>query len=163
MFSLQWTSWEAPRIGESQIHFLGSLRGGVFTCLGSTISSFLWKSWEKVTLFQTTRRRGGISPFPHQDTLLRRGPAQNTRRLGSTLTPVRSAPDSVCDLLGTCPCYQGIQYLSEIPHLWETELNSQESVQTDEIFRWKILQNCELLYLIIELLRVCPLKPRGIH
>lgn len=62
-----------------------------------------------------------------------------------------------------CPCYQGIWYLSEIAHMWETELNSQESVQTVEIFRWKILQDCKLLYLIIELLRLSPLEPGGFH
>lgn len=66
------------------------------------------------------------------------------------------------DLPGRCPYYQGIQYLSEIAHLWETELNSQESVQTAKVFRWKLLQNCKLLYLTIELLRLCPLKPRGV-
>lgn len=87
------------------------------------------------------------------------------KTLGSwgQFSPQSEMLKTVCDLLGKCPCYQGIWYLSQIAHMWETELNSQESVQTVEIFRWKVLQNCKLLYLIIELLRLSPLEPGGFH
>lgn len=63
---------------------------------------------------------------------------------------------TVCDLLGKCPCYQGIWYLSEIAHMWETELNSQETVQTV-----KILEGSAELQIIVFNHRALETQPFG--